>query len=116
MANTRRISLRSKQYNGNRFKVNDRDGKPVELGIIVVWRIGDTAKAIYNVREYERFIHTQSEAAIRFIGCKYPYDPTVPGEISLRSGHEIINKELKKELSKKMLELLKYLMEQKLLK
>lgn len=102
LAKTTRISLRSNQYNGDRFKVNERDGNPVELGIIVVWRIGDTAKAIYNVMAYERFIHTQSEAAIRYIGCKYPYDPIAPGEISLRSGHEIINKELKKELSKRV--------------
>ena len=97
-----RISLTSKQYNGNRLKVNERDGNPVELGIVVVWRIGDTAKALYNVTGYERFIHTQSEAAIRYIGCKYPYDPVVPGEISLRSGHEIINKELKEELARRV--------------
>ena len=97
-----RISLTSKQYNGNRLKVNERDGNPVELGIVVVWRIGDTAKALYNVNGYERFIHTQSEAAIRYIGCKYPYDPVIPGEISLRSGHEIINKELKEELARRV--------------
>ena len=97
-AKTTRISLRSNQYNGNRLKVNERDGNPVELGIIVVWRIGDTAKAIYDVESYRNFIHIQSESAIRYIGCKYPYEPVVPGEISLRSGHEIINKELKREL------------------
>ena len=98
MASHRRISLRSTQFNGNRLKVNERDGNPVELGIIVVWRIGDTAKAVFDVESYQDFIQIQSEAAIRYIGCKYPYDPVVPGEISLRSGHEIINKELKKEL------------------
>ena len=102
LGKTTRISLRSNQYNGNRLKVNERDGNPVELGIIVVWRIGDTAKAIFDVIEYQQFIHTQSEAAIRFIGCKYPYEPVVPGEISLRSGHEIINKELREELEKRV--------------
>ena len=102
LAGTSRIKLVSKQYNGTRLKVNERDGNPVELGIIVVWRIGDTAKALYNVTSYERFIQTQSEAAIRYIGCKYPYDPVVPGEVSLRSGHEIINKELKQELAKRV--------------
>ena len=96
------VSLRSNQYNGNKLKVNERDGNPVELGIIVVWRIGDTAKAIFDVIGYEQFIITQSEAAIRFIGCKYPYEPVVPGEISLRGGHEIINKELKQELEKRV--------------
>ena len=102
LATTTRISLRSNQYNGNRLKVNERDGNPVELGIIVVWRIGDTAKAIFDVIGYQGFIHTQSEAAIRYIGCKYPYEPVVPGEISLRSGHEIINKELRQELEKRV--------------
>ena len=102
LASKQRVSLRSNQYNGNRLKVNERDGNPVELGIIVVWRIGDTAKAIFDVVGYERFIHTQSESAIRFIGCKYPYEPTVKGEISLRGGQEIINKELKKELEKRV--------------
>ena len=102
LAKTTRISLRSNQFNGNRLKVNERDGNPVELGIIVVWRIGDTAKAVFDVIAYQQFIQIQSEAAIRFIGCKYPYEPVVPGEISLRSGHEIINKELRQELEKRV--------------
>ena len=102
LAKVTRISLRSNQYNGDRFKVNERDGNPVELGIIVVWRVGDTAKAVFDVTSYQTFIHTQSESAIRYIGCKYPYEPTVKGEISLRGGHEIINKELKKELESRV--------------
>ena len=102
LATKQRVSLRSNQYNGNRLKVNERDGNPVELGIVVVWRIGDTAKAIFDVIRYEEFIHTQSEAAIRFVGCKYPYEPLVPGEVSLRGGQEIINKELRQELEKRV--------------
>ena len=102
LATHQRVSLRSNQYNGDRLKVNERDGNPVELGIVVVWRIGDTAKAIFDVIDYQGFIHTQSEAAIRYIGCKYPYEPVVPGEISLRGGHEIINKELRQELEKRV--------------
>ena len=102
MATSTRISLRSNQYNGNRLKVNERDGNPVELGIIIVWRIGDTAKAVFDVIGYRQFIHTQSEAAIRYIGCKYPYEPVVPGEVSLRGGDEIINKELKEELERRV--------------
>ena len=102
MATQRKVSLRSNQYNGERLKVNERDGNPVELGIIVVWRIGDTAKAVFDVVGYEGFIHTQSEAAIRYIGCKYPYEPTVKGEISLRGGNEIINRELRQELEKRV--------------
>ena len=101
-AQTTRISLRSNQYNGNRLKVNERDGNPVELGIIIVWRIGDTAKTVFDVVGYYDFIHTQSEAAIRYIGCKYPYEPVVPGEVSLRGGQEIINKELREELERRV--------------
>ena len=101
-SNTHRVSLKSNQYNGNKIKVNERDGNPVELGIVVVWKIGDTAKAIFDVENYNAFIDAQAEAAIRYIGCKYPYEPVVPGEISLRSGHEIINKELRKELERRI--------------
>jgi hypothetical protein len=97
-----RVSLRTNQYNGNKVRVNDREGNPVELGIIVIWRIGDTAKALYDVVGYEQFVRTQSDASLRYIGCKYPYEPIVPGEISLKSGHEIINKELKGELRKRV--------------
>ena len=96
------ISMRRNQYNGNKLKVNERDGNPVLLGIIVVWKIGDTAKAIFDVENYNSFIVAQSEAAIRYVGCKYPYEPVIPGEISLRSGHEIINKELKEELERRI--------------
>ena len=98
----RKVSLKTFEYNGNRLKVNERDGNPVELGIIILWRIGDTFKAIFDVENYNSFIEAQSEAAIRYIGCKYPYEPIVPGEISLRSGHEIINKELKQELERRI--------------
>lgn len=102
LAKTFRMSLKSFQYNGNKLKVNERDGNPVELGIVVVWKIGDTAKAQFDVENYRSFIEAQSEAAIRYIGCKYPYEPIVPGEVSLRSGHEIINKELKQELERRI--------------
>jgi hypothetical protein len=102
LATKHKVSLRSNQYNGDKLKVNDGEGNPVQLGIIVVWRIGDTAKAIFDVIKYEEFIQTQSEADIRYIGCKYPYEPSSPGQISLREGHEIINKQLKEELEKRV--------------
>ena len=102
MANTFRMSLKSNQYNGSKLKVNERDGNPVELGIVIIWKIGDTAKAQFDVENYRSFITAQAEAAIRYIGCKYPYEPVIPGEVSLRSGHEIINKELKEELERRI--------------
>ena len=102
LSEKKRVDLKPQEYNGNKLKVNERDGNPVELGIIVLWRIGDTFKAIFDVENYHNFVEAQSEAAIRYIGCKYPYEPIVPGEVSLRSGHEIINKELKQELERRI--------------
>ena len=100
-AKTYRVSLKSNQY-ANKIKVNERDGNPIWVGILVRWRVGDTAKAIFDVERFEQFLGATGEAAIRHIGCKYPYEPVQPGELSLRGGHEIINTELKKELEKRI--------------
>ena len=96
------VSLKSNYYNGNKLKVNDLDGKPVLLGAVVVWRVKDTAKVIFDVIDYKGFVITQTESAIRYIGCKYPYEPKKDNEISLRGGHEIINVELRNELEKRV--------------
>ena len=96
------VSLKSNYYNGNKLKVNDLDGKPVLLGAIVVWRVKDTAKVIFDVHDYKGFVVSQTESAIRYIGCKYPYEPKKHNEISLRGGQEIINEELRNELEKRV--------------
>ena len=96
------VSLKSNYYNGNKLKVNDLDGKPVLLGAIVVWRVKDTAKVIFDVHDYKGFVVSQTESAIRYIGCKYPYEPKNHNEISLRGGQEIINEELRNELEKRV--------------
>ena len=96
------VSLKSNYYNGNKLKVNDLDGKPVLLGAIVVWRVKDTAKVIFDVNDYKGFVVSQTESAIRYIGCKYPYEPKKHNEISLRGGQEIINEELRNELEKRV--------------
>ena len=96
------VSLKSNYYNGNKLKVNDLDGNPVLLGAIVVWRVKDTAKVIFDVIDYKGFVITQTESAIRYIGCKYPYEPKKHNEISLRGGQEIINEELRNELEKRV--------------
>jgi regulator of protease activity HflC (stomatin/prohibitin superfamily) len=97
-----KISLKTEVFNGNKIKVCEREGNPVELGIIVNWKVEDTAKAIFNVKDYKQFIEVQSEAAIKYVGSKYPYEPIVPGEASIRSGNESINTELKNELQKRV--------------
>ena len=96
------VSLKSNYYNGNKLKVNDLEGKPVLLGAVVVWRVKDTAKVIFDVIDYKGFVITQTESAIRYIGCKYPYEPKKNHEISLRGGQEIINEELRNELEKRV--------------
>ena len=97
-----KISLKTQVFNGNKLKVCERGGNPVELGIIVNWKVEDTAKAIYNVKDYKQFVEVQSEAAIKYVGSKYPYEPIAPGEASIRNGNEIINIELKNELQKRV--------------
>ena len=96
------VSLKANYYNENRLKVNERDGNPVFIGVIIVWRVKDTAKVIYDVTNYHGFMTTQTESAIRYVGCKYPYEPKMEGEISLRGGHEIVNEELRQELERRV--------------
>lgn len=100
--NSSKVSLKSNHYNGSKIKVNDKEGTPVSLGLVVVWRVRDTAKVIYDVENYQGFVITQTESAIRFVGCKYPYESSKPGEICLRSGNESINEELRQELERRV--------------
>src|SRR5205823_1814425 len=72
---TRRpLSLRVRNFESGRMKVNDRDGNPVEIAAIVVWRIVETFEAAFNVDDYEHFVHVQSESAVRILATTYPYD------------------------------------------
>jgi regulator of protease activity HflC (stomatin/prohibitin superfamily) len=95
---TRRLlSLRIRNFESGKLKVNDHDGNPVEIAAVVVWRIVDTFEAAFNVDDYEHFMHVQSEAAVRNLATTYPYDshddqPSLrlaAGEVSERLRHEI---------------------------
>ena len=72
------------------------------VGCIVVWRVKDTAKAFFDVQNYANYVRVQTETAIRYIGCKYPYEKINSGDICLRSGHTEINNELKRELIERL--------------
>ena len=72
------------------------------VGCIVVWKVKDTAKAFFDVQNYVNYVRVQTETAIRYIGCKYPYEKINKEDICLRSGHEEINLELKKELIERL--------------
>ena len=95
------ISLKSNHYNGNMIKVNDRDGTPILMGLVCIWRINDTVKATYCVRNSDHFMAGQTESALRFVANKFPYDSVEENELTLKSGNEDINKLLKLELQRR---------------
>ena len=96
------ISLKRKIFRSEVIKVNDKSGNPIMVGCIVVWRVKDTAKAYFDVQNYTYYVRVQTETAIRYIGCKYPYEKINKDDICLRSGHNEINLELKRELTERL--------------
>lgn len=95
------ISLQSNQFNGNMIKVNDKEGTPVLLGVVSVYRINDTVKATYGVKNSDNFMQAQTESAIRYIANKFSYDSNDENEPTLKSGKEEINELLKLELQRR---------------
>ncbi|NQD38374.1 SPFH domain-containing protein [Permianibacter sp. IMCC34836] len=98
----RSISLRVRNFDGSKLKVNDAEGNPIEIGAVVVWRVVDTAEAIFMVDDYENFVSIQSEAALRNLATSYPYDQHEEGVISLRSHSGEIADELRKEIHNRL--------------
>jgi regulator of protease activity HflC (stomatin/prohibitin superfamily) len=100
----RKLSLRVRNFESSKLKVNDQDGNPIEIAAVVVWRVVDTAEAVFEVDDYEHFVHVQSEAAVRNLATSYPYDAHTEGQLSLRmSSGEIAHKlrdEIQERLSK----------------
>jgi regulator of protease activity HflC (stomatin/prohibitin superfamily) len=79
------VSQRIRNFESAKLKVNDHTGNPIEIAAVVVWRVVETAEAVFEVDDYQNFVHVQSEAALRNLATSYPYDAHVEGEISLRS-------------------------------
>jgi len=94
----RRISLRARSLNGQQIKVNDKDGNPVEIAAIVVWRVRNSAQATFDVDNYEQFVAVQSETAVRHLAGVHPYDTHQPDVVSLRGNMDQIGAFLKDEL------------------
>lgn len=94
----RRVSLRVRNFNSAKLKVNDVDGNPIEIAAVIVFRVVDAAKAVFNVEDYEEFVEIQSETALRHVATKYPYDSAEAEGISLRGNGEEVSKHLKEEL------------------
>ena len=100
--NKNRLSLRARTLNGEKLKVNDKRGNPVEIAAVVVWRIEDTAQAVFDVNNYDNFIPTQSESALRHLASRYSYDEGEDNEITLRSNTDEVSQALRTELQERV--------------
>jgi regulator of protease activity HflC (stomatin/prohibitin superfamily) len=94
----RKISLRANNMISERLKVNDLRGNPIEIAAQVVWRVTDTAQALFDIDDYKAFVIVQIEAAVRTIGARYPYDDFEHQEVTLRGNHDQVSTELRAEL------------------
>lgn len=99
-----KISLRSRNLNGEILKVNDKNGNPIEIAAVVVWQVQDTARAVFDVDSYELFVHVQSEAAVRHLAGAYAYDDhdNVEDGMTLRDSTGQINDRLEAELNERL--------------
>ena len=97
-----KISVRIHNFTSDRIKVNDLRGNPIEIAANVVWRVTDTAQAMFDVAEYKQFIEIQIESAVRTIGSKYPYDDIEHKEVTLRGDAEVVNADLEAELQERV--------------
>ncbi len=97
-----RISLRCHNLNSDKLKVNDKRGNPIEIGAVVVWKVADTAQALFDVVDYEKYVSIQSESAIRHLAKSYAYDHGEENELTLRSGADEVALALKKELQERL--------------
>jgi regulator of protease activity HflC (stomatin/prohibitin superfamily) len=97
-----KISLRVRNFNGDRLKVNDKRGNPIEIAAVVVWRVDDTAQAMFDVDDYESYVSVQSESALRHLASQYAYDHGEDNEVTLRSGVDEVSQALKIELQERL--------------
>ncbi|MBU8893753.1 MAG: SPFH domain-containing protein [Bacteroidales bacterium] len=100
----KKISLRARNFDSDPSKVNDKVGNPIKIGVVLVWKVEETYKAAFEVDEYEHFVVVQSDAALRKLAGKYPYDnfEDEQAEVTLRSGVEEVNHELEKEIIERL--------------
>jgi hypothetical protein len=102
LSSRRPISLRVRNFETARLKVNDRDGNPIEIAAVIVWRVVETFEAVFNVDDYENFVHVQAEAALRNMATSYPYDAHEEGQMSLRLSAAEIAERLRSELGERL--------------
>ena len=98
----RKVSLRVRNFESSKLKVNEADGSPIEIAAVVVWKVVDSAEAVFNVDDYESYVHVQSEAAIRAMATSYPYDQHEPDQVALRSHAAEISQDLQRQLEERL--------------
>ncbi len=98
----KRISLRIRNFESTKIKVNDLEGNPIEIAAVVVWRVVETAEALFEVDNYEHYVKVQTEAAVRNLATHYPYDAYVEGQMSLRGNTAEVADQLKTEVQDRL--------------
>ncbi len=97
-----KVSLRVRNFESSKLKVNDHAGNPVDIAAVVVWKVVDSAEAVFEVEDYENFVNIQSEAALRYLASSYPYEAEKDSEISLRSSRSDITDLLRTEIQNRL--------------
>ena len=98
----KKVSVRANNFISDKIKVNDLRGNPIDIAAQIMWRVIDTAQALFDVDDYKQFVRVQVEAAIRTIGSRYPYDDFEHQEVTLRGNHDQVGVELRKELQDRL--------------
>ena len=101
----KKVSLRARNLNGEKLKVNDKAGNPIQIAAVVVWQVENTFRASFDVDDYEHYVVVQSEAAVRHLAGRYPYDTFENHDedtLTLRAGTELVNDQLEKELEERL--------------
>jgi regulator of protease activity HflC (stomatin/prohibitin superfamily) len=97
------LSLRARNFDSDKIKVNDKVGNPIQIGVILVWQVRDTFKAAFEVDNYESFVKLQTDSAVRLLAGHYPYDNfDSDSEVTLRSAHEEVNHALEENLRNRL--------------
>ena len=98
----KKVSLRLRNFETQKLKVNDSDGNPIEIAAVVVWQVVDTAEAVFEVDNYENYLHVQSESALRNLAVSYPYDAHNEGQMSLRANTSEVAAHLRQEIEERL--------------
>ena len=98
----RKVSQRMRNFESGKLKVNDLDGSPIEIAAVIVWQVVDASEAVFNVDDYENFVHIQSESALRAMAASYPYDQHDEGQTALRSHPQEISDHLQAQIAERL--------------